>query len=81
MYLILRINLTYFFPDRQHPSFGPGDLVFGMHEHGLEGVHSLETNLYSGVLEDPLERFTHTWKIGDQNVELLLYFMSCVWVK
>ena len=23
-----------------------GDFVFGMHQHGLEGVHSFETNLY-----------------------------------
>ena len=28
-----------------------GDFVFGMHQHGPEGVHSFETNLYSGVLK------------------------------
>ena len=37
-----------------------GDFVFGVHEHGFEGVHPFETNLYGGVLEDPFKGLTQT---------------------
>ena len=40
-----------------------GDSVLGVHQHGFEGVNSLETNLYWRVLEDLLVRFTQPWEI------------------